>query len=1191
MNMNAITVRAWVVGLIVGLAGLNARAEPANPASAGDSFAKSFAALRASLPNATAEENHDAWTRLSKAFPAECDWVLQDLAPQPDAWLRGGTIDQLEKRMIGRVIAELAEAGPALQRELDQLMQSPASNGAVAAPGQDEALLNLYLKSCAARRDLRIKPLLGKLRQIVFAKHFNMGGSHYAYTEGQSDAQAERVFIPGSALCLLSLDDAGRATTTTLLEDRQGVIRNPDVSFDGKRVLFAWKKSNRLDDYHLYEMDLATRAIRQITFGIGFADYEGCYAPGGQIIFSSTRPVQTVDCFWTEVSNLYACDTDGRHLRRLGFDQVHTNFPTLTSDGRILYTRWDYNDRGQIYPQGLFQMNTDGTAQTEFYGNNSWFPTTIAQARAFPGSSKLLAIATGHHSFQAGKLIAIDPSRGRQESAGVQLAAPVRETPADHIDGYGQEGELFQYPYPLGEQDMLITYHPLGWEKTTKEKRRPSRHLSPQFGVYYMMMDGRRELLAADAEWSCNQPIPVIARPEPATRASAVDYRRDDGVYYVHDVYQGPGLAGVARGSIKKLRVIALDFRAAGIGANGNHGPAGGALVSTPPAIDCGTWDVKVVLGSATVHEDGSACFRVPARTPLYFQAIDDKGRVAQTMRSWSTVQPGEVASCVGCHEDKNSSPPAYSSGRIALRNHPEELEPFYGPARGFSFAKEIQPILQAKCVSCHNDPARQPAFRPFPEEKRRALAKVEPAQAAPNKEIAPGTRAFSLLATPVLDVKAKRNWSQSYLALTSAGRTTTMVNWTNVQGAPPMLPPYSAGSARSAIMPLLEAGHGGAKLSAEELEKFACWIDLLVPFCGDYREAAAWTDVESAKYAHYLAKRQIMQAMERENVRELADRRAGKRETPANAAEHLVAAPVDKGAPAAASEKPVKSDKLAKPDKPAGPAMTIRVISADGKPLAESRGEGSLNLEIAREYANGDRIVITGPPNMLVSLDGALDNALIFVPDGKLDYLIPPTTGKVSERKAYSPEAFKGDKHTISARAASADEVGAYRNLALNPAALRGEKPALYPHATTNSEARDESVFAARNTIDGMVKNANHGTYPNQSWGPDKRTDLWLKIDFGRPVQIDKLVLYLRADFPHDKVWETATVEFSDGAKEKITLAKTAEPQAFSFKARTTSWIRLTDLKQHEPMGWCAITELQAWGRDSAMDPVLPGK
>lgn len=697
-----------------------------------------------------------------------------------------------------------------------------------------------------ARRIERLAELQKKWPSIVFTKHATLGGSHYAYTECQSDAQAERHWLPGSALCVLELKN-GVMSERTLLEDKKGMIRDPDVSYDGKRILFSWKKSDREDDFHLYEMEVASEKIRQLTFGLGVADYEGAYLPNDDIVFNSTRCVQIVDCWWTEVSNLYTCDKDGKFLRRLTFDQVHDNYPTVLDDGRVIYTRWEYNDRGQIYPQPLYQMNYDGTNQSEFYGNSSWFPTTIMHARGIAGTGKVLAILSGHHSRQTGKLAIIDPSKGQQENSGVQLIAPLRETPAERVDAYGQKGELFQYPYPLSETQFLVTYCEKGWVKGEK----------PRFGVYWMNEKGERELLAADAVTSCNRPVPLAPRETPILRASVVDHSKQTGRYYMTDVYEGPGLAGVARGTIRKLRVVGLEFRVAGIGANGNSGPAGGALVSTPVAIKNGTWDVKVVHGDAKVYEDGSAFFEVPARTPVYFQALDEKNRVVQTMRSWSTVQPGETASCVGCHENKHSVPPVNTGRTLAATAGAQKLAPFYGPPRGFSFAREIQPILDAKCVSCHN----------LDEPRKKALARSD-------------QKSFGLRGTGVLDAKAKRYWSEAYLAL-SAGvdvkkdnaRGDDLVNWISTQSIPPMLPPYTAGSAKSALLPLLEKGHYSVVMSREELDKIACWIDLGVPFCGDYAEAAAWSEKEMEKHQRYLAKRRAMDEMERKSIEELKRR------------------------------------------------------------------------------------------------------------------------------------------------------------------------------------------------------------------------------------------------------------------------------------------------------------------------------
>jgi hypothetical protein len=240
----------------------------------------------------------------------------------------------------------------------------------------------------------------------------------------------------------------------------------------------------------------------------------------------------------------------------------------------------------------------------------------------------------------------------------------------------------------------------------------------------------------------------------------------------------------------------------------------------------------------------------VPARTPVYFQLLDARGRMVQTMRSWSTLQPGESAACVGCHETKNSAPLAGVASTVALRKGAEELRPFYGPPRGFSFAREVQPILDAKCVRCHDGPQGKPP---------------------------------DLSGRGVEDVQARRRWSEAYLSLTQARTDEAkrkgawrgkpegpLVTWISSQSAPPMLPPNAAGAGRSKLLAILDKGHEGVIMTREEMDKLAAWIDLGVPFCGDYVEANAWTDEEKAKYARFAAKRRRLEAIERSNIEAL---------------------------------------------------------------------------------------------------------------------------------------------------------------------------------------------------------------------------------------------------------------------------------------------------------------------------------
>jgi len=435
---------------------------------------------------------------------------------------------------------------------------------------------------------------------------------------------------------------------------------------------------------------------------------------------------------------------------------------------------------------------------------------------------------------------------------------------------------------------------------------------------------------------------------------------------------------------------------------------------------------------------------------------------------------------------------------------------------------------------------------------------------AAPEEGFRPPApdRAFSLLNETNHDRGAQRLWSDGYLALTQAvhdgrrsawrGQPGDPVNWIHVQSVPTMLPPYSAGAVKSRLLTMLDAGHSNVKLTREERDKLAAWIDLLVPYCGDYTEANAWSPADAQRYQHYLAKRERYAALEQQSVRQyLAD--PERRQTPRV-------------------------------------AVGLQVVDAAGQVVhrAEAQADPGAAAAFAfeRTYQAGDRLVVTGPRTMAVSVDKAWPEALVYAPEGKVDYRVPLGRGARQDGRVYPPEAFAGARHEVRVRPASGEEQATYRNVALNPLDLRGDTTC-FPHATTNSECRGEPDFAARCAIDGQVRNSGHGAWPNQSWGPDQRTDLWFRVDFGRPVTVDKLALYVRADFPHDKVWERATIEFSDGSREPIMIARKAERQVFSFARRTVTWLRLTDLVQSEPLGWCAWTEVEVLGGDAV--PVAP--
>lgn len=750
----------------------------------------------------------DAHKELQGNYPILYDWWLQD--GEQVNWFTDNFASQLSNRMKKHQLTSDADVNKSL---------------------------DTYINACVKRREARLARFSKETPEVVFTKFRVFRPSFFAYTEGLSDARNERCYLPGTELARLKMDGIW-ASETSILKDSSGVIRDPEVHFDGRDLLFSWKKSLEEDDYHIYEMDLASGKMKQLTSGLGFADIEGIYLPNDDILFNSTRCGTSVDCWYTEVSNLYTCNREGNYMRRLGFDQVHTVAPALLSDGRVVYTRWDYNDRGQVFTQPLFQMNPDGTGQAEYYGLNSWFPTTATHPRQIPGTRKIMATVTGHHSPQHGKLAIIDPEAGRDENQGVMFVAPMRQPKAERIDSYGQYGEQFQYPEPLNEKEFLVSYSPTGYD-------------APQpmyFGIYWMTTDGERELLIADNENSCNQPRLLAKRERPFERATTVDYNQPNGVYYMQNVYAGNGLEGIEPGTVKQLRVVELEFRSAGVGMAFNEGKGGGSHASSPVGVGNAAWDIKKVHGTVDVYEDGSAFFEVPARMPLYFQALDSNGYVVQTMRSWSTLQPGEVQSCVGCHEHKNSVPLTNHATSIAMNKGIQGITPsaIY-PIIGFSFQEQIQPILDNHCVSCH-DGSKQ---------KMSLTGDLK-----------------------VIDQQTKRKYSEAYLNLTHARKTTEgndswqgnaehpEVNWVSAMSEPTLLKPYSAGAATSNLVTRLKKGHGNTKITPEEIDKIALWIDLLVPFVGDYKEANNWSVDELKFYDYYQSKRTEAEAAEKEAVR-----------------------------------------------------------------------------------------------------------------------------------------------------------------------------------------------------------------------------------------------------------------------------------------------------------------------------------
>jgi formylglycine-generating enzyme required for sulfatase activity len=554
-------------------------------------------------------------------------------------------------------------------------------------------------------------------------------------------------------------------------------VGDVDLNFDADKMLFS--SIGTRSRWHIFEIDAAGRNRRQLTPDEPDVDcYDACYLPDGRIIFGSTAVFHGVPCVGgsDKVANLYRMDADGRNIRQLGFDQDHNWCPAVLNDGRVLYSRWEYSDAPHYFTRLLFRMNPDGTGQMEYYGSGSYWPNSIFYARPIPGHpTQVIAVISGHHGVpRMGELVLFDPARGRFEGSGAVQRIPGFGQPVDPIirdtlvDGSWPK---FLHPYPLSGKYFLVSMQP-----------------NPQsfWGIYLVDVFDNALLLCEEPGMAMFEPVPFRKTPRPPVIEDKVKPESREALIYLSDVYSGGGLSGVPRGAVKKLRILEPHYAYPNMGGHINIG------------VD-GPWDVHRIIGTVPVEEDGSAAFKVPANVPLAVQPLDAEGQALQVMRSWYTAMPGEVLSCTGCHDPQNATPAIGNT--LASKKAPVEITPWYGPARGFSFKREVQPVLDKYCVGCHDGQPR-PDGRPMPD----------------------------------LAAKAKngwRNFTASYLALHPYVRRPGPESDYHLQV------PLEWHADTSALIQMLKKGHHNVRLDAEAWDRLITWIDLNVPDHGTWGEHA----------------------------------------------------------------------------------------------------------------------------------------------------------------------------------------------------------------------------------------------------------------------------------------------------------------------------------------------------------------
>lgn len=577
-------------------------------------------------------------------------------------------------------------------------------------------------------------------------------------------------------LIVLSPVRPGGTLTSLYKPDKSRFVGDLDLHFDGKKVLFSMPGGVN-ERWQLWEMPTEGGTPKQLT-KIEDKDldaYDGAYLPDGGVVFMCSATFQGVPCVGGAdyVANLYRMDGDGGAMRRLCYDQEMNWSPMVMHDGRVLYTRWEYTDTAHYFTRLLFTMNPDGTGQQAVYGSNSYWPNSMFYTRQVPGApSKLITIVSGHHGVKrAGELILLDLAKGRHETAGVVQRIPgrgkiVEPKIADQL--VENSWPKFLHPQPLSDKYFLVSCQ---------------LNAKADWGIYLADVFDNLVPICTLPGQALLEPTLLKSSVRPPVIPDRVRPEAKDATVVLTDVYSGPGLAGIPRGSVKQLRLISYHFAYRNMGSHDKVGLHSG-------------WDIKRILGTVPVEADGSASFSIPANLPVAVQPLDAQGRTLQTMRSWFSGQPGEVVSCVGCHDQQNSAPPA--KGTLASRRAPSPITPWYGPARPFAFVNEVQPVLDRNCVACHDGSAGKPAPS--------FVNKVPP-----------------------------KNYTDdvAYLGLHP------FVRRPGPESDYHLLKPMEYHTSTSELMQMLAKGHHGVVLDGESQDRLNTWIDLNAPWRGSWDMAA----------------------------------------------------------------------------------------------------------------------------------------------------------------------------------------------------------------------------------------------------------------------------------------------------------------------------------------------------------------
>jgi hypothetical protein len=568
---------------------------------------------------------------------------------------------------------------------------------------------NLFIAASLLRREAVLANPEIDFDTLLFAGVVKAGG-----TVHMCDQYLAKNAQNGGGIYLLTGVKSGKTSVVDLLKDNKvvsgafagktlsgGAALSPDLSFDGKTIAFAW--TNETDKcYHIFKMGIDGSNLIQLTEGkyvdngradASHNDFDPCFLPSGRIAFISERRGGYGRCHPRNVPTytLYSMKDDGSDIVCISFHETNEWHPSVSNSGQIVYTRWDYLDRDDCIAHHIWFCNPDGCNPRAYHGNYPLPQTTLEGAnwsdgrsnrpfgewniRAIPGSTKYVATASGHHAHSFGQLILIDVNKQDDNKMSQVTGITTSQTKWSDTDGpYGTA-------WPLSEGYYLCNYNS---------------------SIVLVDKSGNREVLyTASGSARPIDPIPLQARTKPPNlvlntwqgeRSGLPEHKR--ATLGVMNVYAGDLPLGTTSG-IKAMRIVQVFPQFTPLVNQTRIGYASESLA-------------RMSLGTVPVEADGSVNCEAPVGKEIYFQLLDEKGRAVQSMRAGAFVHPGEQLTCIGCHEDKWSSPPVMPAP-AAFQRAPSKIEPEAGGPEPINFYRLVKPVLDDKCLPCHKTKTKAP--------------------------------------------------------------------------------------------------------------------------------------------------------------------------------------------------------------------------------------------------------------------------------------------------------------------------------------------------------------------------------------------------------------------------------------------------------------------------------------------------